>query len=721
MINKNDDQKIYPNIDNEHYYIHRPTNVTVFIVALSFLFTVAMLIFGPSYVLEDYDLYLLLHNITELFSIIVSVMVFSIGWHAYTRERDVNIIIIACVFLMVGLFDLGHTLSFPGMPDFITPNNTHKMLLFWLAARFAAAVGLLTAVILPWKPLKKSLSKYIFLIITLIVTLLMYGLILYYPGIFPPTYIENIGLTSFKIGIEYIIIGIHVATLLALVLMRNMPQPYDKVNLLAAVSVMALSSFLFTLYKDVSEIYNIVGHIFKIIAYVFIYKAIFISSVKYPYKKLRESAYYDFLTGLPNKIKFYDDLRDMIKQASEHGNEGSLFFVDLDRFKNINDTLGHKVGDILLKNVSLRLETVMKNYSENQNIYRFGGDIFVIIIKGQENAKPIAHSILNVFQEHFEVNNYQLNLSASVGIGFYPQHADDLDKLISNADLALHEAKSKGKNRIQIFSPEMREKVEKRLTIERELVRALDNNDFALYYQPQIDTRTMEIIGVETLVRWYHSEWGIVSPGDFIPVAEDSGFIIPLGRWVLENACLQNKEWQENGFACLNIAVNVSAKQFYHGDFVQMVKDVLNQTGLEARYLELEITESVAMYNLETALEKLNELKKLGINVSIDDFGIEYSSLNSFKNFPISKLKIDQSFIHQMIDSQKDSAITKAIISMAKSLNVDVIAEGVEEEKHIELLTQYGCYLAQGYLFSKPLPRNDFEPIFRMGKVENIV
>jgi diguanylate cyclase (GGDEF)-like protein len=398
-----------------------------------------------------------------------------------------------------------------------------------------------------------------------------------------------------------------------------------------------------------------------------------------------------------------DRLAKALAGARRHKQKVALLFLDLDRFKDINDSLGHSVGDLLLKEVAERL----KRWAREQNtVARLGGDEFVLMlthIKDVPDAAVAAERLMDAITAEFVVQGHTLNVSCSVGITIFPEHGTDAETLIKNADAAMYSAKDNGRNNFRFFAADMNAQVVERLTLESNLRLALDKRELFLVYQPQMDIASGRITGVEALLRWQHPELGLVPPDKFIRVAENSGLILPIGEWVLRTACSQARKWQEEGLPAVTMAVNVSAVQFRQQGFCDLIKRVLHETGLAPQYLELELTESLLLANADLMLSVVQELKAMGLTLAIDDFGTGYSSFNYLKHFRVGKLKIDRMFIRDVAVNPDDAAITAAIISMAKSLHLKVIAEGVEDEAQMSFLRAHQCDEIQGYYFSKPL------------------
>ena len=425
-------------------------------------------------------------------------------------------------------------------------------------------------------------------------------------------------------------------------------------------------------------------------------------------EQIRSLAYYDALTGLPNRILLQDRLAQALARASRHQDKVALLFLDLDRFKVINDSLGHSIGDLLLKEVAERLK---RQTREQDTVSRLGGDEFVVVLSGEKQiADPAvtAERIRNAMTSEFLIQGHSLNVSCSLGISIFPDDGRDGEILIKHADAAMYCAKENGRNNFQFFTQNMNANIVQRLTLENSMRLALQRKEFFLMYQPQLDITTGEISGVEALIRWQHPKLGLVAPNEFIPIAENSGLIIPIGEWVLHTACDQARKWQEEGLPAVPVAVNVSAMQFRHQGFLEFFSRVLHGTGLPAQYVELELTESLILSNADVMLSRLKELKEMGVRLAIDDFGTGYSSFSYLRHFRVHKLKIDRSFVKDVCSDSDDAAITAAIISVAKSLNLRVIAEGVESEEQVAFLRAHHCDEIQGYYFSKPLLPNEF-------------
>ncbi|QSA96475.1 bifunctional diguanylate cyclase/phosphodiesterase [Methylococcus sp. EFPC2] len=424
-------------------------------------------------------------------------------------------------------------------------------------------------------------------------------------------------------------------------------------------------------------------------------------------QKLDRLAHFDTVTGLRNRHSFNARLNFALEKASAYGERTGVMFIDLDNFKIINDTLGHHIGDLLLAGVGKRLFAVLRS---RDLIFRIGGDEFALLLESvgdRLSAEHVAEKIIDALSRPFSLEEHEIFVSASIGIGFCPDDAQDSSSLLRCADTAMYYAKERGKNTYQFFLPEMNGKALNRLNLENGIRRALEKNEFVLTYQPQFNLRENRIVGVEALVRWKHPELGIINPAEFIPIAEDSGLIIPLGEWILRTACNQAAFWQKQSPRPPVISVNVSGRQFKDDNLVPNVTQIILETGISPRHLELELTESTLMEGSRETLLKLSQIRALGIRLSIDDFGTGYSSMSYLKRFPITQLKIDRSFVDGIPDNKENAAIVRAIIALGRSLDIDLIAEGVETGEQAEFLEREHCPHIQGYYYSRPLSERD--------------
>ena len=668
-----------------------------------------------------------LHTIAESFAVAVAILVFAVTWHAYRPERPANLIVLACGFLAVGLLDFAHTLSYLGMPTFVTPASVEKAIDFWLAARLVAAATLLVIAFRPWQPLAAANSRYLLLAAALLLVAGVYILQLGFPHLWPRTFIAGSGLTPFKVAMEWLIIALLVVAALRFNRLQSEEQPYDAQGMLVAVLLSILSELCFTAYSNVHDLFSLLGHVYKVIAYCFIYRVVFISSVRAPYERLsieiaeREAAeqrvevlaFYDGLTGLPNLTLLQDRTEQALTASARDRNHVALLYLDLDRFKLINDSLGHSCGDNLLRGVAGRLQCCVHS---TDTICRPGGDKFVILLTDMDDTEEIAavpEAIAAQLTLPFSVLGQNISISATIGIAVAPSDGQDFETLRRNAETAMYKAKGAGGRAWCFYDSTMNDEMVERLNLINGLRHALERRQLLLHYQLQFDLHSGRVVGAEALVRWQHPEWGLVLPMRFIPVAEESQLIIPIGEWVIHQACHQAMAWRREGLPIPRIAVNLSPLQLHKGNIEQVVIAALAASGLPASALELERTESSLIDDTEQVLITMQRLKTLGVMLSIDDFGTGYSSLAYLRRLAVDKLKIDQSFIRDLLNSSDGITLVTAILHMAQSLGLKTLAEGVEDERTADELRRLGCAEVQGYLYAKPLPANEVTAVLQ--------
>ena len=892
--------------------------------------------------------YLPLHVALETLAIGIAGLIFALIWSARREQLSRNAMLLGCAFLGVALLDFGHMLSYRGMPDFVSPSSPEKAINFWLAARLFSALALLAVALLPWRTRSSqaALSPQGLLVLVLLSVGALYGLFLFYPQVLPQTFVAGQGLTPFKVGAEYLLMALSLLAAAVLLWHMHQPKSFHASGLFAAVAIMAQGEFFFTLYGDVTDAYNLAGHVYKALAYAFLYRAVFVATVQAPYEQLRASqdqlqallsalpdvliemddqgrylqmhighsgrldlpiaqvigktmhqllppdsattayaalaeaqeqgfsrgrnimvpsgarpqwfelsvvrqaapppgqrqrfvvisrniterlqqeasmrklsqavsqsplplvitdlkgniefvndafvrsceyseaeligqnprilqsgktptatyrnmwaqllqgkpwqgevtnrsksgreyiesvliypvrdtegavthylahkedmterkqaaahirqlSHYDQLTGLPNRAM----LRERFQYAISQGQVLALLWVDLDRFKDINDALGHSAGDALLLEVSLRLRAQL---DAEDTLSRHSGDDFVALLAhtSQSQAAQRCIQLLESLSAPMLIAGQEVFLTASIGIAITPGDGDNLETLLKNAENAMYRVKDDGRNSYRFFTAEMQAHSARALTLGTALKQALHRDELHLVYQPQMSLADGSIIGAEALLRWTHPHLGFISPGEFIPLAEANGLIVPIGEWVLQTALRQMRDWREQGLPMMTIAVNISAVQFEQPGLVELVRRLLADTGMAPEGLELELTEAVAMKAPETVAKTMKELGQQGVRLSIDDFGTGYSSLSYLKRFNIHKLKIDQSFVRDISADPDDQAIATAIVQMAHSLGMSTIAEGVETAEQLEFLRSRGCDQIQGYFFSRPL------------------
>ncbi|MFH1044806.1 MAG: EAL domain-containing protein [Pseudomonadota bacterium] len=441
-----------------------------------------------------------------------------------------------------------------------------------------------------------------------------------------------------------------------------------------------------------------------------------ITAAKTHQDELARQANHDSLTGLPNRNLLWDRIDRACARTQRYGGFAAVAFLDLDNFKVVNDSLGHNLGDHLLRAVVARLESSLRAMD---TVARMGGDEFVLVLSDQKSEQSVSaemQRIVESFSQPFAVDGRDVFITASVGVALYPQDANDPESLMKSAELAMYRAKESGRNTYRLYTAELQTRVTERLALEGMLRRALERGEFSLHYQPQVDLRSNRIFGCEALIRWNQADLGMVGPVKFIPLAEETGLIIPIGEWVVRTACLQNKAWQNAGLPAVTVAVNISARQFREKNLLQVVAKILAETGLDPTQLELEVTESVIMQDAQQVIASLQAFRDMGVRLSVDDFGTGYSSLSYLKRFPVDRLKIDQSFVRDLSTDADDAAIAQAVITLGHTMNLRVIAEGVETPEQLAFLRKHQCDEMQGYLFGKPMPAHEFGKLLETGR-----
>ncbi len=441
-----------------------------------------------------------------------------------------------------------------------------------------------------------------------------------------------------------------------------------------------------------------------------------ITAAKTHQDELARQANHDSLTGLPNRNLLWDRIDRACVRTQRYGDFAAVAFLDLDNFKIVNDSLGHSVGDHLLRAVAARLESSLRAMD---TVARLGGDEFVLVLSDHKSAQSVSgelQRIVESFSQPFSVDDRDVFITASVGVALYPQDAKDPETLMKSAELAMYRAKESGRNAYRLYTADLQTRVTERLTLEGMLRRALERGELTLHYQPQVDLRTNRIFGCEALLRWNQPNLGMVGPAKFIPLAEETGLIVPIGAWVVRTACLQTRAWQNAGLPVITVAVNISARQFREANLLQLVAKILAETGLDPTQLELEVTESVIMHDAQHVIATLQAFRNMGVKLSVDDFGTGYSSLSYLKRFPVDRLKIDQSFVRDITADADDAAIAQAVITLGHTMNLRVIAEGVETPEQLAFLRTNQCDEMQGYLFGKPMPAHEFGKLLESGR-----
>ena len=792
------------------------------------------------------------HTAIEILAVVIAALIFAVGWHTFMLSRAINVVLISCAFLAVAMLDFGHLMSYQGMPAFITPSTTTKSLNFWLAARLIAAATLFAAVSISWKPFKSHRTCYFIAAFFMAYTILAYALILFFPAVLPRTFVAGVGLTPFKVGSEYSIVLLHLASAVMLLLFmgNRLPDNGFTRNLFVGLCILVLSEFSISLLSNTSDIFSLLGHLYKVLAYFFLYKAIVLVSVRHPVDKFNQTqnllavekelaqitlnsigdavittdvdgaiimlnpvavtltgwtqkeaiglpldevfhvinqstlrpiknlaqraihedktiieelnihsmliskneqrysielsvspirnndgyvlgcvlvfhniteknqlmeqiawqAGHDTLTRLPNRTLLSDRISQAIAHALRQEQLLLICFMDLDGFKAVNDQHGHEMGDKLLIEVAHRLTNVVRS---DDTVSRLGGDEFVLLLSELHSADEVDILITRILEEMarpFLIDKVTLKISSSIGATIFPFDSNDTDTLLRHADQAMYQAKQSGRNRFHLFDASMDHQVQEHHQQLARLEQALVQNELRLYYQPKVNLKTGKIFGMEALLRWQHPERGLLRPHEFLHYAEESNLIISIGNWVLNEALIQIKLWHDAGHDWV-LSVNIAARQLQRHDFVSNIQSILAlHPQAPAQNLELEILESTALKDMYHVSSVIRACQEMGITISLDDFGSGYSSLAYLRHLPVDRLKIDQSFVRDMLDDEEDCALVEGILQMARVFRRDVIAEGMETAAHGALLLNLGCDKAQGNGIAHPMPASEILP-----------
>ena len=656
--------------------------------------------------------FLVAHSVMEMFAVVVAFMVFFTAYGEHDVDRSWRSVLLSYAALATGLFDMTHMLAYIGMPDLYNVNTPHKAIVFWLLGRASIASGLLIYVWLPDQGVVRTIYRRLGLLLTVTTVIVSSILLLLYMDKLPQLFVPGYGLTSLKVWLEWIIFFVFATTAGVLYLRRNRVVNCDVDHLLLALLLMAVAELFFTIYVKVSNTANLLGHVYKVIAYYYLYHAIYSDTVRRPFKQIAQMLVTDGVTGLPNRRGLTERLEQTLGAAATHNRRFALLLLNLDHFHSVNAIFGHEVGDMLLVNVARRIQGSLPGQAF---VARFSNDEFCILIDNTDvtQAERFGRTLQDKLGQGFLLGNDHVETGASLGLVMYPEDGKSSSVLLSRANMALHHAKQHGRNGLAVFSNELSQQLERKVQLENGLKKALERREFYLHYQPKVDLSNGRIVGAEALLRWDSQELGTISPLEFIPVAEETGQILAIGEWVMHEACQQIGRWYDKGLPITGLAVNVSTRQFRQKDFVNKVKRVLQVTHVPAGLLELEVTESAIMDNIEAAAAMLRELSGLGIRIAIDDFGTGYSSLGYLKNFALHALKIDRSFIRDIPGDEDDAMLVRMIITLANNLGLLVVAEGVETAAQLTYLETSQCDQMQGYYFSRPLTAQAFEDMLR--------
>ncbi|WP_183249141.1 putative bifunctional diguanylate cyclase/phosphodiesterase [Anoxybacillus tengchongensis] len=700
---------------------------TVTITVFAFICFLGILLFSSSLTMTfERNHFLSIHTLLEFFSITVAMAIAFQGWISFPQALSRRRLRIATTFLTVAFLDLLHTLTYKQMPGIIVADSSIQLSTsFWLAARMTQAIFLLLAFLLPDGPIQEK-EKLLGFIAPLLYVGLVSVSIVHIADALPPLVIEGVGTTSFKNGVEYIITILNMITIVLLIGHYKEKRLAPTLDVIAGFVFLFLSELIFTLYRNVYDVLNIFGHIYKVIGFSYFLRGLYLASFKEPFQareraeqalaksreQLRKQALFDELTNLPNRRYFIDTLRERLEIAKVKNETVALFFLDLDNFKNINDSLGHAAGDLLLQSVAKRLTHLHDHF-----VARLGGDEFAVIVSDVPSLEQVAQQMIDILGEPFFIRQKELFITTSLGISIYPTHGEDEMTLIQHADMAMYEAKKKGKNQWAMYDPTFEKERMRKSLIRQRLHVALEQRSISVYYQPIIDMKQNRLVGIEALARWKDEELGFVPPHEFISIAEEDGFIIPLGEYIFQTAVLDLKRLHEQGTSHVYVSINLSLRQLKNEQFFSFVQQLLEQTCLQPHYIELEITENIALSDEKQVIETIRALKQMGIRIAIDDFGSGYSSIAYLRHISVDTLKIDKSFIFEVITNEHTAKLTEAIIALAHRLQLHIVAEGVETDRHVSFLQSTHCDKAQGYLFSPPVP---FEQVVKQLQTAHI-
>ncbi|EMI11540.1 putative bifunctional diguanylate cyclase/phosphodiesterase [Anoxybacillus gonensis] len=700
---------------------------SIMVISLAFICFIAILLFSSALTMTfKQNHFLSLHTLLEFFSITVAMAIAFQGWISFPQALSRRRLRIATTFLAVGCLDLLHALTYKEMPGIVFADSSVQLATsFWLAARLTQAIFLLLAFLLPDGPIQQNEKLLGFFVPLLYVGILSMSIV-HFADSLPPLVVEGLGTTPLKNGVEYVVTTLHIITIVLLIRHYKEKRLAPTLDVIIGFVFLFLSELIFTLYRHVYDVLNVFGHVYKVIGFSYFLRGLYLASFKEPFQareraeqalaksreQLRKQALFDELTNLPNRRYFIDTLREHLKIAKEKNETVALFFLDLDNFKNINDSLGHAAGDLLLQLVAKRLSHLHDHF-----VARLGGDEFAVIVADVPSFEQVAQQMIDILGEPFFIRQKELFITTSLGVSVYPTDGEDEMTLIQHADMAMYEAKKKGKNQWAMYDPTFEQERIRKSLIRQRLHVALEQRAIAVYYQPIIDMKKNQLVGMEALARWNDEELGFVPPNEFISIAEEDGFIIPLGEYIFQTAVFDLKRLHEQGMTHVYVSINLSLRQLKNEQFLSFVQQLLEKTSLQPNHIELEITENIALSDEKQVIETIHALKQMGIRIAIDDFGSGYSSIGYLRHISVDTLKIDKSFIFEVITNEHTAKLTEAIIALAHRLHLHIVAEGVETDQHVSFLQSTHCDKVQGYFFSPPVP---FEKVVKQVQIAHI-
>lgn len=702
--------------------IRKEEKTTIIQGAIGFVVTLTVILLSKyNDIITSMDATSIVHLLTALVCIAVCCTIFAQGWMLFSKEISRQRLYSTILFIVIGILDIYYIGSYSSIYFFGSEPGINASLSLLLISHALCATAMVVIFSSRDKHTEPSYKFPTFVTFALPSFACLFLIYSYQYEL--PLLLNAESIASWK---QMVLIGIPLLygfALIAIVYPHHRKRPLATLTAVRALIFMILGHFLLILnYPEGHGYQEFLGQVFMAIAYYCVLRGVYRLTIEEPFRyqqqteaQIKYMAFHDDLTGLPNRRRLKERLEEYLGSSNETELGTAVIIVNINRFKAINDSLGYSAGDRMIRVIGDRL---VAHCSPVEQVFRMGEDEFAVIMPGVAQFSEVqlrASTLLLLLEPSVKIEDTEYHISLSFGLALYPEDGETAEQLIQNADMAVHNAKEQGFE-MSRYAKSMQVKAQNSLKLENDMRKGLERQEFFLEYQPQIHLDSGEVVGMEALVRWNHPERGLISPGEFIPLAEESGLIVPLGEWVLRTACRDNKDWQNKGYRPVCVSVNLSMRQFRQAHLPELVSGILDSVGLDANFLELEITESMT-FDKETAFEQLKRLKQLGVHISIDDFGTGYSSLHYLKSLPIDRLKIDRSFVKEVMLDGNDAAIVSTIASMAHHLKLKVTAEGVENMEQLEFLKLQRCHEGQGFLFSKPVLPEDFEQRFLLREI----